>query len=279
MMLIGFDIDGTQIGERTRETAYFEGELSSIRTLKSELESLRAQGKIKIAHVTNGMFDLYQQVADTLAIPDYVTCDASTRIYQNTPSGLVLDRDFDKALKSSRYDPDLAERRAALFPQLQQSGKEHQTEYKRSFLIRDPTLSVSDRHDIHRRIADLYLDEPGTSVFYVEGEMDAQGRISPEGPFPTIDIVPRLCTKGECLTFIARKEGLTPDRILAGGNGDNDISMFMEQSRSIAVGNSQEKLLTHAWNLSGRAPGNHFVAPGHRSDGLRQGLRHFGLIS
>ncbi len=275
--LIGLDIDETQIPERTNPH-YFDGEADAIENLKRTLDKIRSDGAGKIVHVTNGMMHLYEQVADKLAVPDYLTCNASTRIYKRTDGGMELDQDFEAALRACGYDPLLAEENAARFPALEQSGPEHQTAYKRSFLMTDTSLNVAWRQRIYTELAALYKDQPGTSVFYVEGKTDINGFIDPAGPFPTIDIVPRLCTKGECLRFIARKEGILADHVLVSGNGDNDISMFRNEFRSVAVGNAQKKLMDHAQKLSHINPSQHYIARGTRSAAVLEGLRHFGLV-
>lgn len=275
--LIALDIDETQIPERTNPH-YFDGENDSIQALKTSLETIRKDGKGIVVHVTNGMLHLYQAVADTLATSDYVTCNASTCIYKRTGNDLVPDPDFQAALQTCLYDPILAEKNAAQFPALTPSSPEHQTEYKRSFQMLDINLSFDERQNIFNELADLYKDEPGTAVFYVEGKMDENGKTDPQGPFPTIDILPFLCTKGECLKFIAAKEGIAPDRVLVCGNGDNDISMFRNEFHSVAVGNAQKKLMDHAAGLSRTNPAHHYIAQGTRSHAVLEGLRHFGII-
>ncbi len=275
--LVGLDIDETQIPERSNPH-YFPGEQQVMGNLQASLNGLRQDGKAVVVHVSNGMRHLFDQVESILAAPDYITCSASTAIYKKTEQGWELDEGFQNLIESCHYDTAVAEQAVAKYAMLKQTGPEHQTALKRSYIFDNISLSKAERLKTFDKLQAEFSDHPGMKAFYVEGKMDENGMVDAKGPFATIDILPIVCTKGECIKYLAEKEGIDAGHIVVSGNGDNDISMFKREFRTIAVGNAQSLLKAHSQELASQDPVGHIIANGTRSEAVLEGLRHFGVL-
>lgn len=271
--LLLLDIDGTMMPERTNPL-YEEGEREYIRELNTELGKLQRRGKAVIAFVSNGMFHLYGHVKDSLIVPDYLSGNASTRIWPQEDGELsenMYDAAFERKILSSNFDRARAEREAGRFsPLLVSSGPEHQTHLKSSFTFARG-VAKEQRKAIYEALKESAKKYPGTGVFYVEGGDH------PNDPRAVIDYLPEICTKEGIARYLMEHENIPAGRVIVAGNGDNDISMFHNEFNGIAVGNAQPALKDHVQrNIKDGC--NQVIAPYNRARGLLWGLKHFNII-
>lgn len=83
-----------------------------------------------------------------------------------------------------------------------------------------------------------------------------------------IDIIPKGAGKQVGITAYLEANGLTPDNIMAFGDGENDIEMLKLAGIGVAMGNASDKVKAAA----------DYVTDGVDVDGVEHALKHFGLI-
>lgn len=271
--LLVFDIDGTQLPER-KNPIYEEGERAAVVELKYTLDDLAMHGDVVIAHVSNGMYHLFEPVSSQLAIPHYLSCNASTEIYKNKNGNLVIDNEFNEEVRACDFDPEFATELINPFGKyISSSGPEHQTSLKSSFTFH-AGVTLAERQNIFRILRDKTLTQKsGTGVFYVEGGPH------PNDPRAVIDFLPKICTKSGVIDHLLKVTGIPAENVLVAGNGDNDISMFRAEFMGIAVANAQDALKDHVRKIQAfQGSDRHVIAEGNRSKGLLEGLRYFKII-
>ncbi len=235
--------------------------------LKRAVNNLSCNGDVLVAHATNGILSDVLKVKNCLANPHYVSSGASTQMHRSA-SGWELeeDEDFKALVRSSGFDSESALALGKKYPVLRALGKVHQSDVKASFQFREG-VSLQERVEIYDEIKRYYQNQPDTGVFYVEGRENYY-----------IDILPAVCTKGGNIDYIISKEGIASDRVIAIGNGNNDISMMRTEFLCVAVGNSVPELKNHIQSMSNSTE-RHFITNGQRAVGVLEALRHFGLTS
>ena len=82
------------------------------------------------------------------------------------------------------------------------------------------------------------------------------------------DITAKGADKGEGLLAMAAHQGLNPQQTMAFGDGGNDSSMVRGAGIGVAMGNAIDELKEIA----------DYVTTSVDDDGIRNALRHFGLI-
>ena len=267
------DIDKTQIQERLKKTRENKRETKSIETLKNRLSTLSDDGHL-ITFVSNGMLHLYegQPCEQQLATPTYLGASANTILYKRVGNKLIEDPNWTAAVKKScSFNPKKLSSIITSSPFsdfLIPKETEHETNLKISFdIARDYRLS--QHKTLFQALSGLFQEETGIDVFYVEGDYGSDGHPA------VIDILPTLCTKGGIITHINQEENIAPENTVVFGNGNNDISMFKEAYRCVAVGNSSDALKQHVENMPDS--NRHLVAKGVRAQSVLNGLKKLGL--
>ena len=103
---------------------------------------------------------------------------------------------------------------------------------------------------------------------HLEEILNDQCIFNPHGPLPHADVTVRGHDKGSALKAISKALKVNIEDTYAFGDGINDISMLQAAGHGIAMGNGQDRLKEIA----------EFVTTGIHDDGIRNGLRHYGLI-
>lgn len=83
----------------------------------------------------------------------------------------------------------------------------------------------------------------------------------------SIEVMNKNATKGNGLKYIADKLNITPENIVAIGNGHNDIKMFEVAGLSIAMGNSSDYVKSKA----------DYVTKNHDQDGVAYAIKKYIL--
>ena len=85
----------------------------------------------------------------------------------------------------------------------------------------------------------------------------------------TLDLLDSIgCDKGTALSAVSQALNIPKENTYAFGDGHNDLCMFREAGHRIAMGNAVEELKAQA----------DFVTTPILADGVRNGLKHCGLI-
>jgi len=82
------------------------------------------------------------------------------------------------------------------------------------------------------------------------------------------DVTAMGADKGEGLLAMAKYFGLNPDHTMAFGDGGNDSTMIRKAGIGVAMGNAIDELKAEA----------DYITTTVDNDGIREALRHFGLI-
>ncbi len=83
-----------------------------------------------------------------------------------------------------------------------------------------------------------------------------------------IEIMPRGISKGRTLRRCMEAEGISPEEVLAFGDGENDIDVFQCVPHSVAMGNAPEYVKKYASDLT----------ESNDRDGVAAALERYGLL-
>lgn len=84
-----------------------------------------------------------------------------------------------------------------------------------------------------------------------------------------VDILPEKCDKGEAAVFLIKTAGIKAGEVIAAGDSENDLDLFMKFRRGIVVSNALENL-KKSLNSKGL-----FFAERPSAAGILEGLRHY----
>lgn len=108
-------------------------------------------------------------------------------------------------------------------PEFELQPPECQSEYKRSYFVRNASPGVLD----HAR--QLLRKQPVAADVIYSSNRD-------------LDVVPSGANKGTAAAFLANLWGIPRSSVLAAGDSGNDLSLFYQGFRGIVVGNAQPEL-------------------------------------
>lgn len=83
-----------------------------------------------------------------------------------------------------------------------------------------------------------------------------------------IEIAPKGITKGKTLKKLMDMAGIRPEEVIAFGDGENDVDMFRTVSYGIAMGNAENYVKVHAFD----------VTKSNEEDGIAAALEKYGII-
>ncbi len=106
--------------------------------------------------------------------------------------------------------------------------------------------------DKHRQLLDDILDECDITSWHETG----------------IDIIPKDGGKSKGISLYLQNAGLSPEEIMAFGDGENDIDMLEYAGIGVAMGNAADEVKAHA----------DYVTASVDDDGIFKALTHFGLL-
>lgn len=189
-----------------------------------------------------------------LLAPDYFICGVGTAIFDQSAGTLV--KAFNEVLEEG-WDADKVAEVLGHFPVTLQP-RYYQTRFKASYYWQD-----ADEEDLHRLKESL--SEAGLDVDVVYSSAR------------DLDILPRCANKGNALKWLVKHLNIPLQAVIAAGDSGNDSAMLnLPDVRGIVVENAQPELMerTVHKNLKGAV----YQATQPVSEGVLQGLRHFGLI-
>ena len=269
--LLVLDIDETQTPDRNvldrAGGVMTDSQIAETAALKRRLNGLADEGNV-LVHATNGTIEAYQEHADMLALPHFISCNASTKLYRcdRETGEITLDETHADAVRDSGFSAEVAYRLGEQIEELEVLGDEHQSDIKVSFQFK-PGVDFERRTEIHQQLEAAAASQGlNGAVRYVEGADDYY-----------IDFLPEICEKAHSTEWIRERVGAEPQDTYVFGNGTNDISMFQQGYNGVAVGNSAPELIEHVGQMA-ELGANHIVAEGHAAAGVMQGLEAHGLI-
>ncbi len=89
-----------------------------------------------------------------------------------------------------------------------------------------------------------------------------------------IDVLPLRASKGKAVRFLSNKWNISLENIATAGDSGNDIDMLKGRTAGIAVGNYSSELSSLQ-----REGTRVYFAKGAYSEGIIEGLRHYGLLN
>lgn len=148
-------------------------------------------------------------------------------------------------------------------------------------------------NNANARVKAMLADEPGLRLQDVEPERRVSYYYDPEVLKPStlakietagfdvitsadeyLDVMPKGVSKGPTLLKFIEAQGLHRDDVVTAGDTLNDLSLFETGLQSIAMGNSEEKLVSAIRDLP-----NAYHSPGPGAAGILDGLQHFGKVT
>lgn len=238
------------------------GDDSALGTLAAELAVLRRSGKLFLILSTGRRLEQVLSGVDDegLPQPDAVISQVGTEIYLPpfTKSMAPL------SVWERRLHRSFSRQRALRFLQdiegLEMQPAAYNTPLKVSaYLDRAPDPEAAARA-IEQRIKDA-------------GDTDSYQVVWSSGR--DLDIIPAEAGKGNAIRFLLDYLQLDPEMVIVAGDSGNDRSMFEAFAHGIIVANAQPELKALRQNGSP----TYYMAHRPCAAGVREGLRHFGVLN
>lgn len=233
------------------------GDIPALATLNQRLSQHREDHGSIIVYSTGRSPTLYHQLRteQEMIDPDYTVLSVGTLIYPGT-SDTPLKEWADHL--SEGWDREAIVAIAAHFSDLVPQPDSEQTPHKISYFL-DETVSA---HLLPELIAQFKRQNIDVQTVYSGGA--------------DLDILPRNGNKGTAVRFLQEKLAITPERTVVCGDSGNDLSMFTSNcAKGIIVGNAKAEL--KSWYKES-APEQVYMATGYCSQGILEGLQHFGFL-
>lgn len=209
-------------------------------------------GRIVLALNSGRGLDEMAQVAESGPIvrPSWLVCGVGTEIYSGFTAD-TSDREWERLMMREWGREDI---RAALAdcPGICEQEAWHQHGAKLSYYFQDEVDAVLP-------LVDARIGPWKDSIKKVVC-MDYY-----------LDLMPQWSGKGEPVGFLARKLGISDDRVLVAGDSGNDRDMMDRGFKSIIVANHASDLA----DLVGKPGTYRSSSPG--AAGVLEGLAHFGI--
>ncbi|HSM58709.1 MAG TPA: HAD-IIB family hydrolase [Candidatus Sulfomarinibacteraceae bacterium] len=248
--VLASDIDNTLTGAR-----------AALRALVTELAALRRAGKLFLALSTGRRLGQVLAGVDEEDLPqsDAVISQVGTEIYlppfKESMAPLPA---WERRLRRS-----FSRQQALTFLQgidgLQMQPEMYNTPLKVSAFLDQAPRPEAAVKAIRQRIK-----EAGAAGSYQV--IWSSGR--------DLDIIPAAAGKGNAIRFLLDHLQLEPQMVIVAGDSGNDRSMFEMFEHGIIVANAQPEL--RALRQNGRS--THYMARRPSAAGVREGLRHFGVL-
>lgn len=258
------DMDGTVIPPGMNPDR--EAELASFRT------AFEAQPGLGLAYVTGRDLRLALEGIHRhrLPIPDFLACDVGTSLYQPTPSGFQIDREYLRLMKEARGKVDVREVQYALapLPGLQLQPQDRQTESKMSYFL----SKGSDHQEILASVQETLAG--------LGGNFQAVYSVGLPSGIGLLDLLPSGVAKDFALRYLCERTGVEPDSLVYAGDSGNDMAAMLAGFHAIVVGNATPNLKEELAARGGELGllDKLYFAEGLYAAGVMEGCRHFGIL-
>lgn len=240
--LFSTDIDGTLIGKP-----------DALERFGASWTACPADSRPLLCYNTGRLVDDMLELIERgdLIPPDYLICGVGTLIYDYQKKEKV--KDFTEILEEG-WNRERVEGVLSGISGSSVQPKHFQGPYKSSWFLRDASDAQIAQVDKALEEADLDVN-----VIYSSNR--------------DLDVVPKYANKGNALTWLIKRLGISPKEVLVAGDTGNDSAMFRKKGvRGIVVGNAQPELHERTVGLEV------YRADGVCADGVLEGLVHYGAI-
>ncbi|NET47754.1 MAG: sucrose-phosphate phosphatase [Merismopedia sp. SIO2A8] len=233
------------------------GDDRALAILNQRLSQHRDEYGSIIVYSTGRSPTLYQQLRheQEMIDPDYAVLSVGTLIY---PGNSAVSLPEWNEYLSDGWDRDALVAIAAQFSDLVPQPDSEQTPHKISYYL-DEAIAP----DILLQL-ETGLKQQGWTVqiIYSAGQ--------------DLDILPQRGNKGAAVQFLQETLAIAPERTVVCGDSGNDLSMFTpKRSKGIIVGNAKPEL--RQWYET-TSPDHVYLATGHCSNGILEGLQSLGFL-
>lgn len=240
--LFSTDVDGTLLG-KPDGLARFNASWFTISTEKRPLLCYNTGRHLD---------DMLELIAErNLMAADYLICGVGTVIYDFLKKEKI--KDFTEILEEG-WDRSKADEVLKGFSGTRLQPKQFQGPYKSSWYLEnasDEALAEIDRA----------LEKAGLDINLIYSSSR------------DLDVLPKYANKGNALTWLLKRLGISPKEVIVAGDTGNDSAMFRKKGvRGIVVGNAQPELHERTVGL------DVYRAEEVCADGVLEGLIHFGAI-
>ena len=132
-----------------------------------------------------------------------------------------------------------------------------------------PLVNILDDMPVHKVIA-VKLGEPKRITalrWQLEMQLDGKGRLVQAMLNDMVEVLPPNASKGTALKTLLKDMGITADKVLAIGDGENDKEMVEMAGIGVAMGNADDRL---------KAVADHVVSS-NAEDGVAEAVDRFVL--
>ncbi|WP_293367469.1 glucosylglycerol-phosphate synthase [Nevskia sp.] len=234
-MLLATDLDGTFLGGHAAD--------------RQQLYQLVARHPdIKLAYVTGrGLETVLPLLADpSLPQPEYIVCDVGATVVDGVSLQAIQPLQSEIAARWPGEQPV-----AAAFAPFTALARQGTPQQRRCSYFCDAEV-ITD--EMHAAAAQLDCELLFSAAKY-------------------LDVLPKGVNKGSTLVALVAHLGLDPEDVLVAGDTLNDLSMFEQGFKGVAVGESEPGLLARTERM-----GRVFHAQRPGCGGILEALSHFGFL-
>lgn len=264
--LLAVDLDGTLLNEKNEMTERNEKALKVV--VERGIKVVIATGKTRYS-ATN-MLNRLQLATPGIYNQGLITYRADGSIAHQTVLDPVVARQVitfaeDRGFDIIAYAGDrlLARVETPLTTMLHEHFGEPATE------AIGPLVNILDDIPINKLIVTRQGDPRRIRAirWQLEMQLDGKGRMVQAQIPDMVEVLPPKGSKGTALKTILKEMGITADKLMAIGDGENDKEMLQMAAISVAMGNADERL---------KAVADHIVGS-NREDGVAEAIDKFLL--
>lgn len=230
MKLVVSDLDGTLLNGQSMVTEH----------TKNTVKKLIDKG-IKFAIATGRGEASAMRFRDDMGLSIYLICNNGANIYDDNEN-MIFERVIEKEIAHKIIEV-LRKRRVTYncFYHEDFYKDEYDTEdYSRRIGFREHTLrDITECPPLHK----IIIEEEPDVILSVNEELrekfSNEVEITISDP-RCIDIVPKGCSKGNALALIAQEMNISMEKIMAFGDGENDLDMLKKVGHPVVMENAQE---------------------------------------
>ncbi|MCA9133131.1 MAG: HAD-IIB family hydrolase [Planctomycetales bacterium] len=257
--VLATDLDGTFLP--------LEGNVQNAADLPI-LEDELQQAAMMLAYVTGRHFASVAAVMERLHLPhpEWIVCDVGSSIYQRTPTGYTLSREYSDHLAQIVGDFSTGElaRVLADVRALRQQEAEKQSRFKLSYYVESGQLEGC-------------LEIAGQRLEEHQAPYSVVASVDPFNGDGLVDFLPTDVSKAYALNWWAGLSGFAREEILFAGDSGNDSAALAAGYRAIIVANAAPEVVAAARQAHQREGWENrlFTAAAPATSGVLAGVRHF----
>lgn len=240
MKLVVSDLDGTLLNRESKVTEY----------TKTAIKKLIDKG-VKFAIATGRGEASAMRFRDELGLRIYLICNNGANIYDKD-GNMIFERIIEKETVHKIIET-LRNRKVTyncFYHEDFYKDEYDNNDYSRRIGFNEHTLKdISECPSLHK----IIIEEEPDIILSVNKELrekfSHKAEITISDP-RCIDIVPKGCSKGNALTVIGQKMKIPMEKIMAFGDGENDLDMLRKVGHPVAMENAQPIIKKEIKNIA-----------------------------